>query len=396
MQFDQLLAIALGFVGGLALAVGLLRRRRARERQMSGLVAVNPPPTAEVEGQSELSSLTDHLDVGIVRLGPRLEVVRINRSASRLLQADTERVIGKSLMELFVDHRVDEAARAAIGDGSATYEITLRADEDRRVLLRFRRGPGDGLWLLLDDVTELRRLQRIRTEFIDNLSHELRTPLTTIRLLTETLTQDVARPGVDIPERVRERILKIDVETGHLAQMVSELLDLSRIEGGAEELHFDNVRIGDVIKVAVERLRTFADRQLVGLETELPEEGLPAVWGDDERLGQVLVNLLHNAVKFSPPSSVVIVSGDVSDGHVTVAVRDQGVGIADADLDRIFERFYKVDKARQRGHGGTGLGLAIARHIIEGHGGRIWAESDDGSGSVFKFTVPVTDPQHSG
>lgn len=362
---------------------------------MSGILSVNPPPAGEVELHSELTSLTDHLDVGIVRLGPPLEVVRINRSASRLLQGDPERMIGKSLMELFVDHRVDEAARAAIRDGSATYEITLRTDEDRRVLLRFRRAPGDGLWLLLDDVTELRRLQRIRTEFIDNLSHELRTPLTTIRLLTETLTQDVARPGVDIPERVRERILKIDVETGHLAQMVSELLDLSRIEGGAEVLHFDNVRIGDVIKVAVERLRTFADRQLVGLETELPEEGLPAVWGDEERLGQVLVNLLHNAVKFSPPSSVVIVSGDVSDGHVTVAVRDQGVGVADADLDRIFERFYKVDKARQRGQGGTGLGLAIARHIIEGHGGRIWAESDEGSGSVFKFTVPVTDPQHS-
>lgn len=363
---------------------------------MSGVLAVNPRTSGEFEWHSELGSLIDHLDLGIVRLGPRLEVARINRAAARLLQADSERVIGKSLMEMFVDHRVDEAARAATRDGSATYEITLRTDEDRRVLLRFRRAPTDGLWLILDDVTELRRLQRIRTEFIDNLSHELRTPLTTIRLLTETLTQDVARPGVDVPERVRERILKIDIETGHLAQMVSELLDLSRIEGGAEELHFDNVRIGEVIKAAVERLRTFADRQLVGLETELPDGGLPPVWGDEERLGQVLVNLLHNAVKFSVPSSVVSVSASESNGEVTVAIRDQGVGIAEADLDRIFERFYKVDKARQRGQGGTGLGLAIARHIIEGHGGRIWAESDEGSGSVFKFTVPVTGAQHSG
>jgi len=389
VQLDHLLGIALGFVVGAALAVGLLRRSRGREQQMSGVLAVNPRAASELEWHSEVASLIDHLDLGIVRLGPRLEVARINRAAVRLLQADSERVIGKSLMEMFVDHRVDEAARAAIRDGSATYEITLRSDEDRRVLLRFRRAPADGLWLLLDDVTELRRLQRIRTEFIDNLSHELRTPLTTIRLLTETLTQDVARPGVDVPERVRERILKIDVETGHLAQMVSELLDLSRIEGGAEELHFDNVRIGEVIQAAVERLRTFADRQLVGLETELPDGGLPPVWGDEERLGQVLVNLLHNAVKFSPPSSVVSVSASESNGEVTVAIRDQGVGIAEADLDRIFERFYKVDKARQRGQGGTGLGLAIARHIIESHGGRIWAESEEGRGSVFRFTVPV-------
>jgi len=243
--------------------------------------------------------------------------------------------------------------------------------------------------MLMDEVTELRRLQRMRSEFIDNLSHELRTPITTIRLLTETLTQDVARPDVEVPARVRERIEKIDVETDHLAQMVNELLDLSRIEGGAAELHFDNVRIGELITAALERLRTFADRQLVGLEADLPEDGLPPVWGDEERLGQVLVNLLHNAVKFSPQSSVVTVSAEVLDGQVAVRVRDQGAGIADSDLDRIFERFYKVDKARQRGHGGTGLGLAIARHVVEGHGGRIWAESDEGRGSVFTFTVPL-------
>ena len=135
----------------------------------------------------------------------------------------------------------------------------------------------------MDDVTELRRLQRIRSEFIDNLSHELRTPLTTIRLLTETLTQDLAKPDVDVPPRVRERIVKIDVETGHLVQMVNELLDLSRIEGGAAELHFDNVRIPEVIYGAIDRLRVFADRQRVGLESDIPDEPLPMAWGDGER-----------------------------------------------------------------------------------------------------------------
>ena len=354
-------------------------------------VTAGTSSAGDIEWFAQRGGLSDLLDLGIVRLGPQLGVVRLNRAAARLLQVDQDRAAGRSVMEMFVDHRVEEAARAAMADGSASYEINLRSDEERRVLLRFRRAQADGLWMIMDDVTELRRLQRMRSEFIDNLSHELRTPLTTIRLLTETLTQDVARPDVEVPARMRERIEKIDVETEHLAQMVNELLDLSRIEGGAAELHFDNVRIGEVITAALERLRTFADRQLVGLEADLPAEGLPTVWGDDERIGQVLVNLLHNAIKFAPTSSVVTVSAAVTDGQVAVQVRDQGPGIADPDLDRIFERFYKVDKARQRGQGGTGLGLAIARHVVEGHGGRIWAESEEGRGSVFTFTIPLAD-----
>ena len=399
MQTEFVLAAAIGFAAGLALAAVLVRRGRPGALSVSaygtptGSVARAatslPQSAADFDWSTQLGGLIDQVDLGIVRLGPRLEVVRLNRAAARLLQVDQERVTGRSLMELFVDHRVEEAARAAIEDGSASYEINLRSDEDRRVSLRFRRAQTEGLWLLIDDVTELRRLQRMRSEFIDNLSHELRTPLTTIRLLTETLTQDLARPDVDVPPRMRERIVKIDVETDHLAQMVTELLDLSRIEGGAAELHFDSVRIGDVIDAALERLRTFADRQLVGLEAELPEDGLPPVWGDEERLGQVLVNLLHNAIKFSPPASMVTVSADVTEGQVAVRVRDQGMGIADSDLDRIFERFYKVDKARQRGQGGTGLGLAIARHVVEGHNGKIWAESEEGRGSVFIFTIPL-------
>jgi two-component system phosphate regulon sensor histidine kinase PhoR len=338
---------------------------------------------------SELSGVVEQIDVGVVRLDSGLRVMQLNRAAARMLQLDQDQAAGRSLIELFVDHRADESARAALAQGSATLEIMQRTEDDRRLVLRFRSVPRGGLWLVLEDVTELRRLQRIRSEFIDNLSHELRTPLTTIRLLTETLAQELARADIDIPPRMRDRILKIDVETGHLVQMVNELLDLSRIEGGATELHFDNVQIGDVINGAIDRLRTFADRQRIGLEADLGPDPLPPVWGDEERLGQVLVNLLHNAVKFSPPESSVTVAARVEDGSMAVHVHDEGVGIPRADLERIFERFYKVDKARQRGQGGTGLGLSIARHIVQGHGGRIWADSDEGRGSTFTFTVPL-------
>jgi two-component system phosphate regulon sensor histidine kinase PhoR len=291
-------------------------------------------------------------------------------------------------MEAFVDHRMEGLVRAAARTSATSSELTTLDGSDRIVLVRVRPATTGGIWLVLEDVTELRRLQRIRTEFIDNLSHELRTPLTTVRLLTETVTRDLEK--VDVPRRIRDRIMKIDVETGHLVQMVNELLDLSRIESGAPQLLHDEVELGGVIRAAIERIRPFADRQHVTLAAELPDGGdLARVVGDEERLGQLLINLLHNAVKFSQDGMRVVVAGREAAGEVLVTVTDQGAGIPRADLDRVFERFYKVDKARVRGVGGTGLGLAIARHIVEAHGGRIWAESEEGRGSTFNFAIPA-------
>lgn len=344
------------------------------------------------EGQllGDLTQLADQLDAGVIRLDDALTVVMANQAAARLLDVPRGGVMGRSAMEAFVDHRVEGVARAARQRGAVSTEVSLGGPNERTVIVRARRAATGGVWLVVEDVTELRRLQRIRAEFIDNLSHELRTPLTTIRLLTETVARDLDRSSV--PPRIRDRIQKIDVETGHLVQMVNELLDLSRIEGGATQLNLDEVDLGRVIRGALERLRTFADRQRVKLIAEIEADGpLPHVRGDEERLGQLLINLLHNAVKFSPASSRVVVRAHRLEGEVVVSVEDQGVGIPKADLDRVFERFYKVDKARVRGAGGTGLGLSIARHIAEGHGGRIWVESEEGQGSVFSFAIPLTE-----
>ena len=241
----------------------------------------------------------------------------------------------------------------------------------------------------MEDVSELRRLQQIRAEFIDNLSHELRTPLTTVSLLAETLNREAEAAGDSVPARMRDRIGKIEIETSHLVQMINELLDLSRIESGGALGVLDLLDLGQVATESVERLRLFADRQGVTFVVDVPA-AVPAVQGDEQRLGQVLVNLLHNAVKFSPDGGEVRVSVVASGPEVVVAIADHGVGIPRAAQARIFERFYKVDRARVRGAvGGTGLGLAIARHIIEQHGGRIWVESVEGSGSTFSFSLPV-------
>jgi two-component system phosphate regulon sensor histidine kinase PhoR len=251
--------------------------------------------------------------------------------------------------------------------------------------VRAHRVAADGLIVVLEDVTELRRLQQIRSEFIDNLSHELRTPLSTVSLLAETLARDAER--ADVPPRMKERIAKVEVETGHLVQMVSELLDLARIEGGSQLQLDDDVDLGRLAEASVERLRLFADRQGVQLVVDV-EPGSPPVRGDESRLGQVLVNLVHNAVKFSPEGGEVRVRVRREDDEVVTSVEDHGMGISKADRARIFERFYKADRARVRG-GGTGLGLSIARHVVAGHEGRIWVESEEGRGSTFSFAIPI-------
>ena len=343
----------------------------------------------------DLAYLADLVGVGIVRLTDDLRVEVANTAAHVFLGRDPGSMVGRTAMEALGDHRIEGIAHQARDGGAASGEVTLQSGSTGRfdagtLVVRARRSPILGVWLVLEDVAELRRLQRIRAEFIDNLSHELRTPITTIGLLTETLTRDAegaAAAGVDIPAKMRERIGKLEVESANVAQMVSELLDLARIESGEGQLHLDEVDLARLAADSAERLRPFADRQGVAVHVEV-EPGLPSVRGEASRLGQVFANLLHNAVKFSHQGGDVDVGVRRQDGYLAAWVQDHGVGIAPGDQGRIFERFYKADRTRVRG-GGTGLGLAIARHIVEGHGGTIRVESNLGEGSTFTFTIPV-------
>ena len=327
---------------------------------------------------------------GIVRLDHGLRVISANAAAHTLLGREPGTLEGRSVMEAFLDASVESMAHAAVAHGTARTEVR-RSDADGPMLtVLARRANAGGLWLVVDDVSELRRLQRIRTEFIDNLSHELRTPLTTVSLLAETLSREADAPEVVLPPKMRDRIGKIEVETGHLVQMVNELLDLSRIESGGPLAMVDGLDMGRLAAQSAERLRLFADRQGVTLRVEAPD-GLPPIRGDAARLGQVVVNLVHNAVKFSPDGGEILIRTGREGVDIVTSVQDHGVGIPRDAQDRVFERFYKVDRARMRAEagGGTGLGLAIARHVVEQHGGRIWVESSEGSGSTFSFALPV-------
>ena len=398
--------VAIGALVALAIvSIATMRSRRtvAGIRRVSGVAPGADPVLAVTTMRDQADRVAEELAAdrqdhdlllewlpqGLITIDRDLRIVAANAAAHGFLDRQSGDLIGRTVIEAFLDAQVEMIARAALDQGSSAGEVGRADPSMRRLLIRARRSAGGGAWLILEDVSELRRLQQIRAEFIDNLSHELRTPLTTVSLLAETLTREAEAAGDVIPLKMRDRIGKIEVETGHLVQMVSELLDLSRIESGGSIAAVDQLDIGQIASESIERLRLFADRQGVTLRVER-HAPLPPVRGDEERIGQVFVNLLHNAVKFSPDGGDVTVTVRTETGRVVTSIADHGVGIPRAAQARIFERFYKVDRARVRGEtGGTGLGLAIARHIIEQHGGTIWVESTEGAGSTFSFGLPI-------
>ncbi len=390
---DQLPLLAL-FVLASGLAVfavsGWRRARRLERRLLDAEARGRRDAAADARDAAarDIAALEDLVPVGVLRISEDRRITGANSRAHQLLDVGAGRLVGRTVMEAFRSTHLEAVLDGVPPGGTTTADARLGRQGARAVVVRASRPTPRELLVLVEDVGELQRLRQIRSEFIDNLSHELRTPLTTVSLLAETASREAEL--ADVPQRLRDRISRIEVETGHLVQMVNELLDLARIEGGSQLRLEDDLDLGRLATASTERLRLFAERQGVSLAVDVAP-GLPRVRGDGERLGQVIVNLVHNAVKFSPDGGEVRVvvrrAGDMAEALVV----DHGIGIGPADVARIFERFYKVDRARVRG-GGTGLGLAIARHIVEGHGGRIGVESEEGAGSTFRVLLPFAGP----
>jgi two-component system phosphate regulon sensor histidine kinase PhoR len=238
-----------------------------------------------------------------------------------------------------------------------------------------------GSLLLAQDLTRVRKLETVRRDFISNVSHELRTPLASLKALTETL-QNGALDDAEAGPRFLDRI---HTEVDALTQMTQELLDLSRIESGQVELNFAPITPKNLIHSAAERMKAQAERANLKITVHC-DDNLSTLRADHSRLEQVLVNLIHNAVKFTKSSGEISLFVESIDNEVRFAVKDTGIGIPSESLNRIFERFYRVDSSRTGS--GTGLGLSIAKHIIEAHKGKIWAESEVGQGSTFYFSIP--------
>ncbi len=341
------------------------------------------------EERAQLAGILEQMADGVLMSDGRGLVTLVNPAAVRLLRlGDGERVLGRSVIQVVRQHEIatlwQEAART--GQQQAQWIETGAQGPSLQVIaspvgaeLTHRH-----VLLLLQDLSQVRRLETVRREFVSNISHELRTPLAALQALVETL-QDGA---LEDPPAAQRFLALMHGELDALAQMVQELLELARIESGVAPVRLAPERVADLVLPAIERLRPQAERAGLTLTVELPEE-LPLVLADAGRIQQVIANLVQNAIKFTPTGGAVAVRAVRTGDQVTVAVRDTGVGISAEALPRVFERFYKAD--RSRAGGGTGLGLAIARHIVEAHGGRIWAESVEGRGSVFTFSMVVAE-----
>lgn len=330
--------------------------------------------------RARLATVLEQMTDGVLIADSQGIIQFANPAAGRLFQ--TSDPTHRSITEVVRHHQLVEAWRRCQQTRhlqSESVELPTRHQYLQLVVIPDQHSSGS--LLLAQDLTRIRRLETVRRDFISNLSHELRTPLASLKALTETL-QDGA---LEDPPAARRFIDQIQIETDALTQMVTELLELSRIESGRLNLDRKPVAPCDLLISASKRMALQAERANLTLRVECAED-LPKVSIDLQRLEQVLVNLMHNAVKFTRAGGEVVLFAEAQPGFVRFAIRDTGIGIPEEDISRIFERFYRVDKSRTGS--GTGLGLSIAKHIIEAHGGKIWAESIERQGSTFYFTIP--------
>jgi two-component system phosphate regulon sensor histidine kinase PhoR len=332
------------------------------------------------EDRARMATILDNMADGVIMTDAEGNISLANQTAARLFNIkDAE---NKPLIEAVRDYEVDEVLKLCLRTAK-TQSVQYESGTSRRYLRAIAVPIAhSGVLLLFQDLTSLRDLQTTRRELIGNISHEFRTPLAGIKAMVETLHDG----AVDDEKTARDFLNRIDSEVDRLTQLVAELTELSRIETGKSELKLEPLNLNNLVEEVTTQLSPQAERQQLAVIKELAA-GLPPVPADRARVRQVVLNLLHNAIKFTEPSGKITVTTQKQGDSVTVDIADTGRGIAREDLPHVFERFYKGDKARAGE--GAGMGLAIAKHIIEAHGGDIRVQSEEGKGSTFSFSLPL-------
>lgn len=337
------------------------------------------------EEKGKLDSMLSSMSEGVVALDREGKLIRLNPAAENLLGISQAGASGgdwwevlpvQELVDLFketLDKGAIQTGAFDLGGQKIAASVSPILSTQHEVL---------GAVAVLQDISQAERLEQMRREFLANASHELRTPLTVIRGYNDALMEGI----VDAPEKRKSYHLSIRQETMRLERLVRDLLDLSRLQAGKEEIEMVPLDIKGVIAATATKMQAAVRARDISIRLGLPDV-LPQVLGNEDRLTQLLIILLDNAVQFSPPGREVIVKAEKKEEEVWVSVVDHGVGIPAEDLPYIWERFYKVDKARTRSKSGTGLGLAIAREIVKLHQGDIWVESQHGRGSAFTFSL---------
>ena len=341
--------------------------------------------------QAQQSALFDSMVEGVLVLDAKFKVRLVNQPLERLLGV-TRSIHGCAIMEAFRLHELQELVNRTAGDGQVGgFELDLHAPNRRTLevnsaMILDRQGGSQGMILVFHDLTRIKQLENTRKEFVANVSHELRTPLSLIKGFAETLLG-----GAKDDPAVATRFLQtIEKHADRLSFLIEDLLTISRLESGQISVQPQPLELRAACQRALDDLHGKAVDKKVQLRNEVP--ATLRVHADPERLQQVLCNLLENAIKYGGGGGRVIVSAAVNaENLVECSVRDFGAGIPAASVDRVFERFYRVDRARARDQGGTGLGLAIVKHLVQSHGGRAWATSELEKGSDFRFTLPLPD-----
>jgi two-component system, OmpR family, phosphate regulon sensor histidine kinase PhoR len=334
------------------------------------------------------SAILGSMVEGVAVVNAEERLVFANQGFAEILGLDVPPTSGSKLLEVVRQTELIESVRHVLaGETRVQSEIvtgTLRQHFFAATIAAVRSAETTGAVVVLHDITELRKLERVRRDFVANVSHEFRTPLTAIQGFAETLLAG----AIDDPQN-RSRFLEIILEhSRRLARLTEDLLMLSKMDAERLELEIHAINVPQLIESCVETSHHRAAERNLQVSMNAPRD-LPEVAGDRRRITEVLQNLLDNAIQYTLPGGKIVLSAETKSHEVVFTVADTGIGIPRAEQPRIFERFYRVDVARSREAGGTGLGLSIAKHLVEVHGGRLWVESEVGQGSRFHFTVPI-------
>jgi two-component system phosphate regulon sensor histidine kinase PhoR len=344
---------------------------------------------AVAQAQSRQQALFNSMVEGVLLLGAG-ERVRLANQALEQLFGLSDDIRGRTIMEALRLHELQELVNEARVKGQVlNYELNLPGLNDRclhvnAIALLDKDGKQEGMILVFHDLTRIKQLENTRQEFVANVSHELRTPLSMIKGYVETLIT-----GAKDDPAVATRFLQtIEKHADRLTYLIEDLLTISRLESGQIVMNIQKVDLKTCVDEVLTDLRSKAEEKRVQFINEVP--GDLVVRADADRMQQVLFNLVDNAIKYGRPEGTVWMGARSTDDHtVEVSVRDNGPGIPPDAIERVFERFYRVDKARSREQGGTGLGLAIVKHIVQSHGGEVWVNSEVGKATTFYFTLPL-------
>lgn len=343
------------------------------------------------ESEKQLNSILSNLVSGVVLIDDKGRVDLTNHATERFLSKHTSKIDGKEYTYVFGPLGIDHLIETVIEDNVKQHdEAHIYFPEERildvHIAPYYSQGwQQRGAIIVLHDITDIRRLEKMRSEFVANVSHELKTPITSVKGFAETLLSG------DVPdEATAKQFMQIIYdESERLNRLITDLLELSKIEKQAMPLKITEVNVNEIIENSTQTISKFARDKNITLH--LPDDKNPVyVEADIDRLGQIVLNLVANAVNYTSDNGDIYIDAEERSSTVVLRVRDTGMGIPEEALDRLFERFYRVDKARSRHSGGTGLGLAIVKHLVESHDGKIYVKSVEGAGSTFTVELPKT------